>query len=270
MLIDRFPFLSLVPQATLTEHLLDRPLARIRATITRTEANKLTLEILPKTDVSCVLERLRGHKIPYMEVERSYSVEIDEAGELSSSPDAELTSTIPVPIEFLLDHVHEQLCGLVRQYAGELASFPAVEIARECMRGNAVHYLNFLRAVNSIPRAFGPPPRVRAVCLSCFQREAGIMLSLQHPEDSNQQMLLGRIKSSSRVLHAWQVCMGEPFSPEVFPLFIIIPHEQLGFVGAYYKLYEAGTQRCLQEVYASERDIFIGGRLSKGQAPVES
>lgn len=271
MLTDRFAFLSLVPQAVLAEHLLDMPLVRVRATLTRTKADDLVFELLPQADASEILHRLRGHKVPYMEVGRSYCVEVDETRVVSSSIDGEEMREVPAPIDFLLNHSYVQLRDLARQYAKELESLPSVGPSRECMRGNAVNYLDFLRSTDSFSRAFGHPPRVRSVCLGCFKRELGEPIHLQEAQVENSwQFVTTSIKGSPRLFHALRVCMGEPISPDVMPIFVLTPHEKLVFSRAYYRLYEAGMHRCLEEVYANERDVFVGKQLLAGHEDIES
>lgn len=270
MLIDRFPFLSLVPQVVIAEHLLDLPLARVRATLTRTTANNCVLALVPQTDASDILHRLNGHNWLNMIFGVTYSVDIDETGVVSSSADGKEMREVPAPIEFLLNRAYVLLLNLARQYVQELKLLPPVESSWECMRNNVACYLDHLRNLDSFGRAFGPPPRVRSVCLGCFQRELGQRVDLQTNSQSGWQLVTSSVKASERMMRAMHICLGEPLSPDVMPIFVHTPHEQLRFAQALYRLYEAGMDSCLKEVYVNERDVFMGQRLSAGHEGIES
>ncbi|MBI5794093.1 hypothetical protein HZA87_03335 [Candidatus Uhrbacteria bacterium] len=271
MLTDRFPFLSLVPKAVLADHLLDGSHVRVRATLTQTKPNTFTFELTPQTtQASRIQEPLRGTSVSNMITGISYSVEMDESGAVSSFMAGKPMRDTPAPIENILNRSHAQLLDLARTYAEELETLPPVQLSRECMRSNVAIYLNLLQQTDTFSRAFGPPPRVRALCMGCFQREMGEPVSLQTQTNNGWQFVTTSIVASERLFHALHVCLGEPFGPDVMPIFVLIPHEQLVFPGAYFRLYEAGMHTCLEGVYQDERTIFLGSLVGARQGPVES
>ncbi|MEK7665981.1 MAG: hypothetical protein AAB337_03860 [Patescibacteria group bacterium] len=270
MLMNRFPFLSLVPTNVLVEGLLDRSHARVRATIERTKIDHVTFELTPKADASSVVQLLDWQMVSHMVVGVSYSVEIDESGAVSSAIGGEPLRQVPAPIEFLLRCCHRQLRNLACQYVDELRSLPSVASAQECMRGNAVSYLDLLRKIEMFYRAFSPPPRVRSVCMDCFQREAGLMIPMRGNAQRRLHLDMSGVRNNRHVASALSHCMGEDYSLDIFPAFVLIPHEQLVFSEVFYRLYEAGMNRCLEDVFEDERDIYIAKRLMEGTPPIES
>lgn len=247
MLSDRFPFLSLIPQAQLAEQMLDGDRARIQMSLTRTSSSEVKVTFTPTLDARSLHQLLQtgGRGMPFMEIGRVYSAQVDEGGRVKMLVDGKTVSSTP-PVEYLLTKVYRPLCELAKRYVVDLQGLPMLDPSRESMDWNIAQYLMRCKQSGQIASVLTRTPRVRSYCLGCFTRSLGRPLPTL---PDNAQVLLVQIPGGRPTERIIEGLIREPYSPSILPVAIPFRHEHFLSWPAYQRLYEAGMQAILETVY---------------------
>lgn len=270
MLTDRFPVLSLVPDAVRAELNLDGEQVAVSFTITRASAGQLRLRSTPVIDQRAIAQRLDGKRFPTMLPGVDYRVTVDERGEVTMMMGGRIVDGAE-PIELLLRNAYNDLCVAAKGYTQDLQAFgnTSAESMTAAMGQNIHFRLQWLKDTGELhPRMFAARSlRARAYCVVCLAQ--GLGRPLIGEIDKGTGMIQLTIPCSPLVDQCIGRLIGETVGPDLFPVPVMADCHQQTCPGAIHRVMEASCQTVIQRHYRRILDEFLRYSVGSAGGPIE-